>query len=154
MDSDVSSIETRLLSQLSSVSKIPSPSQPRQAGILSKEKARRRVLLGSTVLGIVGIGSSLPWGNFLLFLIGNGIILLGSNYIWRNYPPRLDRKLARVTVNILYWSSCVSYVLWCYKFVSIGGLDWRVGLWDLRGPGLLGVFFLIIYLISTYIGRW
>ena len=52
-DSDVSFIEARLVSRQSPASNIPSPSQPRQAEILSSKVARRRVLLGGTILALI-----------------------------------------------------------------------------------------------------
>lgn len=98
----MSSIETRLVSRKSPSSNIPSPSQPRQAGFFSSKVARRSVLLGCTALGLFliisvsAIPPYLPYAEttvaLLIFILGNGIILVGSLSVWKGRAQGIDPR--------------------------------------------------------------
>ena len=121
---------------------ILSPSQPRQVGILSSKKARRIVLLGSTALGLVLIVSGFGT-DFELFLLGNGIVLIGSMSVWIGSGER-RRGLGLWLGRCGRWFGLVLW-LWAifWAMLGFGG----------RGSGWV-VLFLTIYLSSVWYGRW
>ena len=141
-DSEVDSIETRILSQRHFDPNIPSQpqptqaqSQPRRGGILSSKKARRSVLLGSTALGLVlmpstGLGLLIILGGTVSVWIGSGAQREGA---WGFGNNR--------------WNGILLIVLICgvmaCLLVSCGGVE-----------GIVLLFGSIIYLTSIYYGRW
>ena len=81
-DSEVSSIEARLVSTPSSASNIPLPAQPRRVGFFSSKVARRSVLLGSIALGLVlGLWWFFSFWSFLWFLGMGGMFRIGRDQI-------------------------------------------------------------------------
>ena len=150
-DSDVASIETKLVSQQEAVT--PSlatteEAENKQPGILSSKKARRSVLLGSTALGLV-LTSFAPCNNPQA-MVGISVLLIGS-------------------ASVVFLSQSQSLASWRRWVMRLGGIVSL--LWMLLGsvrmmslssspdcfPGYgfaLSFVFVFPYLIFIYIGRW
>ena len=127
-------------------------SQPRQAGLLSSKVARRSVLLGGTALGlsigIIGIIQESEPLSYLVFLVGNGIILslclIGVSQVarWRKVIQRWSNNICLLIV----------FLLFLFSWIEYRDLEVSSELVSLLGRTYL--FSFIIYLTSIYIGRW
>ena len=159
-------------------SNIPSQPQQRQAGILSSKKARRRVLLGSTALGLVLIF----FGRGVVFWVGNIIILVGGMRVFLLSGAQRNGFVGRrwgVKVGVLLWwlSNVIralhnAFYVGDFWYWAWSGASWSwSSFWGWRIFGLLwgelaggetvlsvlymvGFLGFIIYLTSIYYGRW